>query len=258
MGGDGSLQAAIEHPEEEMTCSIDKGNHCVIPSIITLLLYAALLIASISCLSFGCFGGSVTGLQVIGGPNITPSSDEYTEAVKEFLNTYNDSRTDTVDCTDEKRAQEGEVCNFQSDWISNCRDGMVCVYITLSLKDNHIPEIFTAVEEGKDLPQSLIDRMEVATYDNENELPKRLWLNCECATLDEIHYAHWPGYPVYYFDQQHAPGYIKPFVLVSFQKPDAEAKLDCAIYAKDIDVGDSYYKTSIVVSTLLVRRGIQR
>ena len=80
-----------------------------------------------------------------------------------------------------------------------------------------------------------------------------MWLNCqaETETLEEILYEPWPGYPLYYFDQTAAEGYIMPFVVVSFKRPPdppQDIKVDCAIYAKNIDTADPYYKTSFKIS----------
>ena len=192
------------------------------------------------------------GLKVIGGPDIliipkVNQTNSYTEAVKQFLDNYQDGASNTIDCSRKNRPQAGQVCNFQKDWVASCRDELACIYLTLTLKANFTPEAFTDLNdtETRNLPQQLEDRMKKDFYDNEQVLPERLWLNCESETLDEIHYAHWPGYPLYYFDKTAAEGYIMPFVLVSFKR--AQAKVDCAIYARNIDAADPYYKTSFHV-----------
>jgi len=182
----------------------------------------------------------------------------WVQSLNEFIEqtyegTGNQGTSDVSECSDEKPAEEGQVCKFDYQLLGDhCTKAeewgyarkSPCVILKMNKMIGWVPDVYKTVEEvdASDMPADLIEHIKAKTNDNQGKVPEMVWVTCKGENpadeeyIGEIEYKPWQGFPKYYFPYMHTPGYLPPIVAVRFVAPASNViiNVECKAYAKNI------------------------
>ncbi|XP_037784540.1 sodium/potassium-transporting ATPase subunit beta-like [Penaeus monodon] len=225
---------------------------------VVVILAIALPIALLCC---GDAGRQTLGLKAIPGENILikegdlDSVKPYVEKMTELLKPYMEmpNKKEVINCNSTVRPQGDQVCNYPVSSLSICgsstnfgfNGSTPCVLLTLTMDESFRPTPYESLNEvPKDVPRDLRSDMEESLENG--KLRKGIWVDCN----NEYLYTPQPLFPDYYYDNVDAVGYLPPIVAAMFKltnKKNEDVKVECRLWAKDIDSADERSKVSFTL-----------
>jgi len=193
----------------------------------------------------------------------------WTSTLDKFIEPYergrNSSGQHMVSCSEDDPANEAEddrVCNFQDLWLGeHCqkneawgyRLNQPCVLLKLNKMINWKPDVYTSLDElPSEMPEDLRTHITELTGQNDNKVPKIVWVSCQGENpadreyIGPINYMPVRGFHSYYFPYRKTPesvkkdkegkGYLSPLVSVAFMNPQPYVliNIECRAWAKNI------------------------
>lgn len=155
--------------------------------------------------------------------------------------------------------EAGQVCNYDVSFLgTECTEenswgyasDSPCILLKLNRMIGWTPKVFEKLEElPKDMPKQLKDHIKNETMNNENKVPKMLWISCDgespidremLGSLDAdrgVKYFPDQGFPDYYFPYTNQANYKSPLIAVRFIKPSPNILINilCKIWGKKIN-----------------------
>ncbi|XP_042863097.1 sodium/potassium-transporting ATPase subunit beta-like [Penaeus japonicus] len=157
-----------------------------------------------------------------------------------------------IKCNSSARPKGDQVCITLQSYLGACETmggygfnkSSPCVLLTLSMDESFMPKPYEHLDElPEDIPQDL--RIDIEDEAEGGKLKKGIYVDC----TKEYLYTPGPIFPDYYFDNIDATGYLPPVVGVKFklqEKKNQDVKIECRLWAKDIDSADERSKVSFV------------
>ncbi|XP_069691960.1 sodium/potassium-transporting ATPase subunit beta-2-like [Periplaneta americana] len=229
--------------------------------IVVILLVAWFVFAALS-------GGTQEWLESIPGSNHHPESsspgslilfertDEksykpWTGVIQKFLEGYNNSAENVVQCGYDKPPSAGQVCEVKMDEFGNCNkendfgypEGKPCVFLKFNKVVDWVPEFYN---DSNNLPEDMpVDlKKHIQEMERKDVLNlKTIWVSCEGSeTADKekmgsIDYLPRRGFPGYYFPYNSTENYMSPLVAIPFENPEPGTlvNVECRVWAPNIE-----------------------
>lgn len=180
------------------------------------------------------------------------SISHWVKSLSDFIEPYEGTQGTNIECSDDKRPDNKEVCKFMDTWLKgNCTkgnswgyaSGSPCIFLKLNKMIGWVPDLYETIDElPDDMSADLKNYITEQTKLNGNVMPKMIWVSCEGENpSDEEYigirkYSPWQGFPSYYFPFSNVPGYLSPIVAVEFEstKPNVLINIECRAWARNI------------------------
>lgn len=171
---------------------------------------------------------------------------EYVEHIQDFLDTYNKTSPNAIDCETET-LDDGQVCSFDPDKEAGpCtaansfgyHEGEPCVLLKLNRIYGWDPEPFNneTINEDNDHAKAAKEAL------GDNIHPDYIGITCEGENPGDVdnrgpaQFYPKHGFPMRYFPFMNQEGYQTPFVFVQFTRPKPGVLINvwCKAWAKNI------------------------
>ena len=188
---------------------------------------------------------------------------KYVHPLNIFMKKYEEAKTKlghgVMYCSKDSLPGEGETCFFNPLWVYqlcspednwNYGTEKPCILLSFEnfdIKNDFEPHTVETIQTEESAAQDIKDLIQEATYENDGEVNRKVWVTCS----DGQHsYTEYTGFPTYFFHNTHLSTYLPPLLGVRLnvgKKFNQDVPIECRIWAQNVNFSDEYGKVNFTV-----------